>query len=62
MSVLRWLVIIVYLALAAAPLLWLGVTSLQTQEQSLSTTAGAFTPTFDALRPTSARVDTGSAL
>ena len=48
MSALRWLVIVGYLALAAAPLLWLGVTSLQTQEQALSTTAGGFTPTLAA--------------
>ena len=46
MSVLRWLVIAGYLALAAAPLVWLGVTSLQSQELALSTTAGAFTPTL----------------
>ena len=39
MRTLRWLVIVGYLALAAAPLLWLAITSLQTQEQALSTTA-----------------------
>lgn len=54
MRALRWLVIVGYLALAASPLLWLAITSLQTQEQALSTTARvlplggegiAFTPT-----------------
>lgn len=39
MNPVRFLVIAIYLSLAAAPLLWLGITSLQSHEQSLSTTA-----------------------
>jgi len=39
MKALRWLVIVPYFAIATLPLLWLGVTSLKTREESISPTA-----------------------
>lgn len=48
MTALRWSIIVGYLVLAAAPLLWLAITSLQTQDQALATTFAPTAPTLQA--------------
>jgi multiple sugar transport system permease protein len=43
MNILRWFVLVPYIILATAPLIWLGVTSLKTQAASIDATA-SFVP------------------